>query len=96
MGMVIDSADLYTKVLRDWLKDNGLYGDFCMNLLLCQGKTMSEFVVGLWRSKSRVQEEKILWWSFTFSSAPYCAAEVWFDCAAAWDAYVDRNFTIVN
>lgn len=32
MGMVIDNADLYTKVLRACLKDNGMYVDFCMNL----------------------------------------------------------------
>ena len=95
MGMVIDNADLYTKVLRAWLKDNGLYGDFCINLLLWHGKTLSEFVVGLWQFKSRAQK-KGLWSSFIFHRAPYCAGEVWYDCAAAWDAYVDRNFTIVN
>lgn len=97
MGMVIDNADLYTKVLRAWLKDNGLYGDFCMNLFHANSMTLSEYVYALWSAPSTFCIlDMMVSGAFVFSEASYRSSAVWYAASASWNSYLSINYTISN
>ena len=52
MKTKIANSSECTHVFREWLKDNGMYVDFCMNLFHANSMTLSEYVYALWSAPS--------------------------------------------
>lgn len=98
--MVIDNADLYTKVLRAWLKEVGLYSDFCMNLLYSRScpLTLSEYIGSLWDAPAAYSclYGMAVSGAFVFSNSITRSCAVWFAARDSWNSYLRNNYTIFN
>lgn len=86
-----------THAFREWLKDNGMYVDFCMNLFHANSMTLSEYVYALWSAPSTFCIlDMMVSGAFVFSEASYRSSAVWYAASASWNSYLSINYTISN
>lgn len=99
MKTKITNSQEYTHVFREWLKDNGLYSDFCMNLLYSRSSplTLSEYIGYLWDAPSTsCLYDMAVSGAFVFIKSITRSCAVWYAVRDSWNSYLRNNYTIFN
>jgi len=100
MKIKITSLQEYTHVFREWLKEVGLYSDFCMNLLYSRScpLTLSEYIGSLWDAPAAYSclYDMAVSGAFVFSNSITRSCAVWFAARDSWNSYLRNNYTIFN